>query len=55
VIQRRLAEARGEAARWGEFDFLVLSGSRDEDLRRMKVILEAERLRRSRSRFEFAA
>lgn len=54
VIQRRLAEARGEAARWGEFDFLVLSGSRDEDLRRMKVILEAERMRRSRSRFEFA-
>jgi hypothetical protein len=32
-----------------------LSGTREEDLRRMKVILEAERMRRSRSRFEFAA
>lgn len=54
VIQRRLAEARMEAARWQEFDYLVLSGTREEDLHRMRVIWEAERLRRHRSRFEFA-
>lgn len=53
VIQRRLAEAGVEAARWREFDYLVLSGSREEDLRRMRVIFEAEKLRRHRSAFEF--
>jgi guanylate kinase len=55
VIQRRLAEARVEAARWREFDYLVLSGSREEDLRRMRVIFEAEKLRRHRSTFEFGS
>lgn len=55
VIQRRLAEARVEASRWREFDYLVLSGSREEDLRRMRVIFEAEKLRRHRSTFEFGA
>lgn len=55
VIQRRLAEARVEASRWREFDYLVLSGSREEDLRRMQVIFEAEKLRRHRSTFEFGA
>ncbi len=53
VIRRRLAEAAAEAARWSEFDYLVVSGSREEDLRRMRVIWEAERMRRPRSRFEF--
>lgn len=54
VIQRRLAEARGEAARWSEFDYLVVSCTKEEDLRRMQVIYEAEKLRRTRARFEFA-
>lgn len=54
VIQRRLAEARLEAARWAEFDYLVVSGTKEEDLRRMQHIFEAEKLRRSRAHFEFA-
>jgi guanylate kinase len=53
VIQRRLREAKVEAARWGEFDYLVVSGSREEDLRRMRVIFEAEKLRSGRARFQF--
>jgi guanylate kinase len=53
VIQRRLAEARVETARWREFDYLLLSASREEDLRRMQAIFEAEKLRRHRSTFEF--
>lgn len=47
-IQRRLEAARQELARWGEFDYLVISGTMDEDLRRMKVIYEAEKMRQSR-------
>ncbi len=54
VIQRRLAEAGVEAARWGEFDYLVVSGSRAEDLQRMQIIFAAEKLRQTRARFEFA-
>lgn len=49
VIQRRLAVARGEVARWREFDYLLISDTIDEDLRRARVILEAEHLRHFRS------
>ena len=52
VVLRRLAEARVEAARWTEFDYLVVSGARADDSRRMQAIHDAERLRRSRARFE---
>ena len=49
TVQRRLATAREELDRWGDFDFLLISQSREEDLRRMKVILEAERMRTIRN------
>ncbi len=49
TIARRLAAARGELAHWRHFDYLVVSASIDEDLRRMQVILEAEHLRPSRN------
>lgn len=49
VVQRRLAEARRELAQSPHFDYLLLSGTREEDVRRMQVILEAERLRHSRT------
>ena len=52
VVVHRLAEARLEAAQWGEFDYLVVSGTRTEDARRMQAIHDAERLRRSRLDFE---
>lgn len=49
VVQRRLAVAREEIARWQEFDYLIVSGSVAEDLRRLQAIVTAERLRVKRS------
>jgi guanylate kinase len=48
VLQHRLSEARRELACWHAFDYLVISGSMAEDLRRLEVILEAERMRQDR-------
>jgi guanylate kinase len=50
VIQRRLGVARQEIAQWRQFDYLLISTTIDEDLRRMNVILEAERLRQHRAK-----
>ena len=49
VIQERLGAARLEVAQWRRFDYLVLSSSVAEDLRRMQVIYEAERMRQNRT------
>jgi len=49
VIQRRLAVARQEIAQWKHYDYLLISGTIPEDLRRMQVIIEAEKMRRDRS------
>jgi guanylate kinase len=49
VIGRRLRAARDELARWNEFQYLLISTTIAEDLRRMRVILEAERMRAARS------
>lgn len=48
VIQKRLAVARQEIAQWKHFDYLLISGSIGEDLRRMLAIVEAEKLRSTR-------
>ncbi len=48
VIQRRLGVARQETRQWKHFDYLLISTTIPEDLRRMLVILEAERMRSSR-------
>lgn len=48
-LATRLGIAHQELARWKEFQYLLISGTMQEDLRRMEVILEAERLRVSRS------
>ena len=45
VIQKRLSVARQEIAQWKNFDYLLLSSSIQEDLRRMLAILEAEKMR----------
>ncbi len=50
VIERRLAEAQQEIALWADFDYLVLSGTIEEDLHRIRAILEAERWRTTRRR-----
>jgi guanylate kinase len=45
VIEKRLGMARQEIAQWSHFDYLVLSSSIAEDLRRTLAIVEAESLR----------
>lgn len=50
VIQRRLAVARREIAQWNRFDYLVVSSTIAEDLRRMLAILEVEKMRSTRAR-----
>ncbi|MGY8655143.1 MAG: guanylate kinase [Verrucomicrobiia bacterium] len=56
AIQKRLALALHEIEQWSEFDYLLISETvsvnapeKDEDLRRMFCILEAEKMRRERS------
>jgi guanylate kinase len=49
VIQKRLAVARQEIAQWKNFDYLLISGSKQEDLRRTLAIAEAEKMRVARS------
>jgi len=49
VIQKRLAVARQEISQWKNFDYLIISGSKSEDLRRMQAIVEAEKMRAARS------
>ncbi|MEJ0090985.1 MAG: guanylate kinase [Limisphaerales bacterium] len=49
VIQKRLAVARQEIAQWKNFDYLLISGSKQEDLRRMLAIVESEKMRSARS------
>ncbi|HTJ00854.1 MAG TPA: guanylate kinase [Dongiaceae bacterium] len=49
VIQKRLGTARQELAQWRHFDYLLLSSSVAEDLRRMQVIIESERMRVARA------
>lgn len=49
VIERRLAAAQREMAQWPEFDYVVVSASVAEDLRRLQVIVEAEKMRARRA------
>jgi guanylate kinase len=48
VIQKRMSVARQEIAQWRNFDYLLISDSVSEDLRRMLAILESEKLRSGR-------
>lgn len=48
AINKRLSVARQEIAQWKHFDYLIISLSMDEDLRRMRAILVAEKLRQCR-------
>jgi guanylate kinase len=48
AIARRSAEAGREVARWREFDYLILSETREADLRRLQAIYDAEKLRVTR-------
>lgn len=50
VIQKRLSVARQEIAQWKHFDYLIISTSIQEDLRRMVAVIEAEKMRQCRAR-----
>lgn len=49
VQLKRLSVAKEEISQWVHYEYLVLSGSIAEDLRRMQIIIEAEKLRQFRS------
>jgi len=49
VIQKRLAVAKQEISQWKNFDYLIISGSKEEDLRRMLAIVESEKMHSDRS------
>jgi guanylate kinase len=49
VIQKRLAVTRQEIAQWKNFGYLLVSGTKQEDLRRVLAIVEAEKMRSARS------
>jgi guanylate kinase len=50
-LARRLGVARQEIAQWSRFQYLIISTTIAEDVRRMEAIIDAERLRQSRSAF----
>lgn len=53
VLQRRLEAAAREVAAADHFDYLLVSGTRADDLRRAQAVYDAEKIRRHRVRFEF--
>ena len=50
VIQKRLSVARQEISQWKNFDYLIISTTIKEDLRRMTSVIEAEKMRQCRSK-----
>jgi guanylate kinase len=50
-LQQRLGVARHEIAQWTRFQYVILSTTIAEDLRRMEAIIEAERMRVGRAKF----
>jgi len=48
-IKKRLSLARLEIAQWKNFDYLLISSTIHEDLKRMQAIVEAEKLRGARA------
>ena len=49
VIEARLVVARQEVAQWNRFDYVLVSDTIREDLRRAMVIIEAEKMRVGRA------
>lgn len=48
-IAKRLAVARQEIAQWKNFDYLIVSSSIAEDVRKLGAILDAEQMRQGRA------
>ncbi|MCX7872288.1 MAG: guanylate kinase [Verrucomicrobiae bacterium] len=47
-VKKRLNTAQQEMMRWNEFDYLIISGTMEEDLERLQKIICAERMRTRR-------
>ncbi|HEY3864214.1 MAG TPA: guanylate kinase [Verrucomicrobiae bacterium] len=50
-LEKRLGAARHEIGQWTKFQYLILSTSIAEDLRRMEAIIDAERMSVGRAKF----
>jgi guanylate kinase len=49
AIARRLRAAKREIRQWGRFDYLLISNTMEEDLRRALAVIETEKLRSGRN------
>ena len=49
TIAKRLSVARQEIAQWKNFDYLIVSSSIAEDVRRLQAILDAEQMKHGRA------
>ena len=49
VVKKRLGVAAREIAQWKNFDYLIISTSPTEDVRRMQAIFDAEKMRQARA------
>lgn len=49
VIAKRLSVAKQEIAQWKNFDYLIISSSIAEDVRRLQAVLDAEQMRQVRA------
>jgi guanylate kinase len=50
-LEKRLSVARHEIEQWTKFQYVILSTTIAEDLRRMEAIIDAERMRVGRAKF----
>ena len=48
AIQNRLSVARQEMSHWKKYDYVILSGSMEEDLTKFRAVMKAESYRTSR-------
>ena len=49
IIAKRLSVARQEIVQWKNFDYLIVSSSIAEDVRRLQAVLDAEQMRQGRA------
>ena len=50
AVRERLSVAKDEISHWRSFDYLIISTSIAEDLRRLESIIDAEKMRSARAR-----
>jgi len=48
VVAKRMSKADQEISHWAEYDYVIVNDDLDQSLRRIRAILEAERLKRER-------